>query len=180
MRVEHEDLAFDEDRYLGDLFPDEEDPILAEALAFKPHWLSRRGPTASKDDPGLRAGAGAPASSPSVSTEEVCEGMGGVASGGGGEGGGRDGVVAEDQQVLSIGMGQGDGATRAMGMRGAAGCERVVNRTSVSGVSHDAGGTGMAGAGSVEEEEGRGKDGCADAAGDAFEGFDEGEQEQMR
>ncbi len=41
LRLEHEEAAFDADRYLGDLFPEDEDPILAEALAFEPHWQRR-------------------------------------------------------------------------------------------------------------------------------------------
>lgn len=40
LRLEHEEDTFDADRYLGDLFTEEEDPLLTEALAFKPHWLS--------------------------------------------------------------------------------------------------------------------------------------------
>lgn len=41
LRLEHEEAAFDAERYLGDLFPEDEDPILAEALAFEPHWQRR-------------------------------------------------------------------------------------------------------------------------------------------
>lgn len=36
--MEHEEDTFDQDRYLCDLFPEEEDPLLTEALAFEPHW----------------------------------------------------------------------------------------------------------------------------------------------
>ncbi|CAM9331351.1 unnamed protein product, partial [Ectocarpus sp. 12 AP-2014] len=41
LRLEHEQAAFDPDRYLGDLFAEEEDPLLTEALAFEPHWRLR-------------------------------------------------------------------------------------------------------------------------------------------
>ena len=41
LRLEHEEAAFDEDRYLGDLYPEDEDPLLAEALSFEPHWQQR-------------------------------------------------------------------------------------------------------------------------------------------
>lgn len=42
LRLRHEETAFDADRYLGDLLPEEEDPLLSEALAFKPHWWRKR------------------------------------------------------------------------------------------------------------------------------------------
>lgn len=42
--MEHEKATFDADRYLGDLFTEEEDPLLTEALAFEPHWKSCRRP----------------------------------------------------------------------------------------------------------------------------------------
>ncbi|CAM9946844.1 unnamed protein product, partial [Ectocarpus sp. 8 AP-2014] len=41
LRLEHEQAAFDPDRYLGDLFAEEEDALLTEALAFEPHWRLR-------------------------------------------------------------------------------------------------------------------------------------------
>lgn len=55
LRVEDEDAAFDEDRYLADLFPQEEDPILTEALAFEPHWKELRRPAVSNRNPGVTA-----------------------------------------------------------------------------------------------------------------------------
>eukprot|EP00903_Cladosiphon_okamuranus_P011174 g10546.t1 len=41
LRLEHEEAAFDVDRYLADLYPEDEDPLLTEALAFEPHWQQR-------------------------------------------------------------------------------------------------------------------------------------------
>lgn len=40
--MRHEAETFDSDRYLGDLFTEEEDPILVEALDLRPHWLRRK------------------------------------------------------------------------------------------------------------------------------------------
>ncbi|CAN0198038.1 unnamed protein product [Scytosiphon promiscuus] len=55
LRLEHEQAAFDADRYLGDLFTEDEDPLLTEALAFEAHW-QRKLPTATAEGPKRRSG----------------------------------------------------------------------------------------------------------------------------
>ncbi|CAN0228872.1 unnamed protein product, partial [Laminaria digitata] len=122
LRLEHEKATFDADRYLGDLFTEEEDPLLTEALTFEPHWKTSRWPaphavelasvTAEGDDShtesgkgeaGRDTGAAAPAgtratTSPGKNSKEGIHSAGEEKGGGRGEEGG-----------LGEGEGEGEG-----------------------------------------------------------------------
>lgn len=121
--MEHEEAEFDVDRYLGDLFPDEEDPILTEALGFEPHWRKRPSPP-----PGDRRGqsrvggsTGAalqPTSTPSASKNDV-KGSQASANGSGAE-------LSDSQSMPSCSRGQGPGATRGSDGAGISNAANVV------------------------------------------------------